>query len=404
MKKIKNFTKNTFSSLEIKNYRLYFFGQAISQTGSWMQTIALAWLGLKLTNSGTQLGLIAMAQYLPILLLGPLAGVIVDHFNKRTTVIITQILFAVLALLLWLLSYLNIITLWEIYIIATALGLVTAIDTPARHTFMYELVGPDKIGNSLALNGTLFNLTRVIGPAIAGVIIVSFGTTWCFFVNGISFTALLLGLYLMDPIKEAKKVFGDFKIKGQFSESINYVKNNPILKNVLLFMLVMGIFVYEFMVSVPLLAHTTFSGDARVYALLTSFMGLGSIFGGLYAASQPFANIKYVLRSMALLSFAMLLVALSPNLVVALIGMFIIGLATTNYTTKSNSLLQLNSSEEMRGRVLSLWNTVFIGTTPIGGPIIGYVSENFSPRGGFLLGALAGLAITVYGSLKGKET
>ncbi len=380
MKNIKNTIAKTFSSLSIKNYRLYFFGQAVSQVGTWMQIIAQNWLVLKLTNSGTQLGLVAAAQFLPVLLFGPAAGILADRFDKRKIIIFTQACSGVLALILALLISFDAVKLWMIYCLATGIGLINSLDTPTRHTFIYEMVGSEKITNAISLNASLYNLSRIIGPAIAGIIIVSFGLAPCFYINAASFLAVILGIFCIDT-SILKKQLPIEKIKGQLTEGFKYIMREPLLRDILIFMAIMGIFVYEFSVSVPLLAQITFHSGAQGYAALTSSMGIGSVFGGLFSASRKQPKISQVILAILFFGLAMFMAALSPNLIIAMISMVLIGFCSTNFSTRGNVLLQLNTTPQMRGRVLSLWNVAFVGSTPIGGPIIGYVSENLNPAG-----------------------
>lgn len=402
MARVRDIASKTFSSLKIRNYRLYFFGQAVSQCGSWMQTIGQSWLVLKLTNSGTQLGLVAAAQFLPVLFFGPLAGIITDRYDKRKIIFFTQTLFAILALILALLISFGAVKLWMIYCLAVAFGLLTALDTPTRQTFVYEMVGKEQLTNAISLNGTLFNLTRIIGPAIAGVLIATVGLAPCFYINAGSFVAVLVALGIMD-VSALQKFTPLENIKGQLSQGFKYVMSQPLLRDILLFMAVIGTFVYEFSVSVPLLAQSTFHGGAQVYAALTAAMGLGSVLGGLFAASRKKSTMKHLVLSIILLGAAMFATAASPNLALALISMAFIGFASTNYTSRSNVMLQLNSEPQMRGRVLALWNVAFIGSTPIGGPIIGYISERLNPRWGFAVGGISVLAVLIYGRFNEKR-
>ena len=364
-----------------------------------MQTIGQSWLVLKLTNSGTQLGLVAAAQFLPILLFGPVAGIITDRYDKRKIIFITQSLFALLALILAILVGTNTIKLWELYCLAASIGLLLALDTPTRQTFVYEMVGPEQLTNAVSLNGSLFNLTRIIGPAIAGVLIVTVGIAACFYINAASFIAVLVALWLMDA-SLLHKIPNLENIKGQIGQGFKYILAKPILKDVLLFMVILGTFAYEFSVSIPLLAQTTFHGGAQAYALLTSAMGVGSVLGGLYAASRKIPKLKHILWSIALLGTAMIGTSISPNIFFALITLIVVGFASTSYTSRSNVILQLNTEPQMRGRVMALWNVAFIGSTPIGGPIVGYISEQFNPRWGFALGGFSALVVLIYSWLR----
>lgn len=402
MEAIKNFTKKTFSSLKIRNYRLYFFGQAISHIGTWMQVIAQSWLVLQLTGSGTQLGLIAAAQFLPVLLFGPFAGVIADKYEKRKVLYFTQGTSGLLALLLGLLITFNQVEVWMVFLIAFFMGLLNALDTPTRQTFVYEIVGNEQITNAVSLNGTLYNLTRIIGPSIAGIIIASFSLALCFYLNAISFIAVLIALYLMNPaiLKPNPKLTN---ITGQVIEGFKYVLSKAELKHSLIFMGIIGTFVFEFTVSVPLLAKITFNSGVIGYAQLTSAMGLGAMLGGLYSASRKKPEIKNVLVTIFMLTISMFVISLSPNLLTGMLAMVFVGFSASSYSARGNAFMQLNSAPEMRGRVMSLWNVAFVGSTPIGGPIIGFIGENFSPRLSFAFGGLAALLTLLYGFIRYKN-
>ena len=398
-----NITSKTFSSLKIRNYRLYFFGQTVSYIGTWMQVIGLSWLVLKLTNSGTQLGLVVAAQFLPVLLIGPVIGIVADRYDKRKIVFITQTLFAILALTLGLLVSFGLIKLWMIYCIAAGTGFLAALDSPTRQTFVYEMVGPEHLSNAISLNSTLYNLSRIVGPAIAGILIVTVGLAPGFYINAASFVALLIALKLMN-VSELHKNSALENMKGQLTDGLKYIASEPLLRDTLFFMAILGIFIYEFTVSVPLLAQYTFHGGAQIYAALTSAMGIGAVLGGLFAASRKNPTISYLLWAISALGIAMFATALSSNLIFGLISMALIGFTSTNYTSRSNVLLQLNSKPQMRGRVLALWNVVLVGSTPIGGPIIGYISQQFNPRWGFALGGFSAVVVLIYGLLRMKKT
>lgn len=399
---ISSFGHKTFSSLALRNYRLYFAGQAISQTGTWMQTIALAWLVLKLTNSGVQLGFIAAAQFLPVLLFGSWGGLIADRFDKLKIIFLTQSGFLILALTLGLLAHFDLAKPWMIYLLAGGLGLLNAIDTPTRQSFIHDMVGADRLQNAMSLNATLFNLTRIIGPAIAGIIIAAIGLAPCFFINAASYLAVLLALGFINK----KEIFQSVPVRrasGQLRTGFAYVSSQPLLRDILIMMAVVGTFIYEFQISIPLLAKNTFAGDARAYAALTSFMGLGAVLGGLWSASATRPNFRRVTLGILFLGAAMLLASISPNLPLALFAMAVIGFASVNYTSRGNVALQLNSSPQMRGRVLALWNTAFVGTTAIGGPVIGAIGQYAGPRWALATGALSAALAVIYGHIQGKK-
>ena len=292
-------SRGTFSSLFVRNYRLYYIGQIISTSGTFMQSIAQAWLVLKLTNSGTALGIATALQYLPILFLGPYGGVIADRLSKRKILYFTQSISGVLALVLGVLVATGLVKVWMVYILAFCLGLVNVFDNPTRQTFYIELVGPDNLRNAITLYSTLVNLARIIGPAIAGALIAVFGLAPCFIINGISYVAVVIMLAMLHsdeliitpPVPRAK---------GQLQEGFRYVVSTPILGSTLLMMAIIGTLTFEFQVSLPLIAQFTFRGDASSYAFLSASMGFGAALGGILFASRKGIQ-PYKLVSAALL-------------------------------------------------------------------------------------------------------
>ena len=396
---IDNFKKNfrsTFTSLNIRNYRLYFIGQSISLPGTWMQTIGQAWLVLKLTNSGTALGLVTALQFLPVLFFGAMGGVIADRLSKRKILYFTQTGSAALALILGILVAVNVIQLWMIYILASLLGLINAIDNPTRRTFILEIVGGKDLRNAITLFSTAFNLSRVIGPAIAGIIIASLGLAPCFILNAVSFITLLVCLYMMnagelhfaEPVKRAK---------GQLREGFRYVRNTPLLRNVLIMMAIIGTLTYEFQVNLPLIAKFTFNGNAGYYALLNSAMGIGAVFGGLATASRKKTSVRSLIKTAIFFGAAVVIAALAPSFHIALFAMVIVGVFSIIFTSLGDTLLQLESAPNMRSRVVALWSVAFLGSTPIGGPIIGWIGEYASPRWSLSVSGLAAVVAGIFG-------
>ena len=396
MSKLKKISKETFSSLRVRNYRLYFIGQAISLCGTWMQSIGQAWLVLQITHSGTQLGLVIAVQTIPMLFLGPWGGVIVDRFPKRKILYFTQSISALLALLLGILVLTHNVHLWMVYVLAFSLGLVNSIDNPARQTFVPELVGKEGLTNAVSLNSIEVNLARVIGPAIGGILIASLGLAPLFILNGISFVAVLFALHMMDE-KEFSQTEPVKKAPGQLKEGFRYVMSNPILLNTLIMMAIIGTLTYEFAVSLPLLAQFTFHGTAETYAIISVAIGLGSMLGGLYTASNKNRSQKNLVIAAFLFGIAVLLASIMPTLLLELLAIILVGFFSIIFLSNGNVILQLESKPEMRGRVMSLWAVAFIGSTPIGGPIVGWIGEHLGPRYGLLVGGVAALIAAYIG-------
>ncbi len=393
---IKNFSSNTFSSLKNRNFRLYIIGQSISLPGIWMQTIGQAWLVLKLTNSGTALGLVTALQFLPVLLFGAMGGVIADRVQKIKILYYTQGLSGLLALILGILVAVNAIKLWMIYILAGGLGFINAIDNPTRRTFILEMVGSQELRNAITLFSTEFNLSRVIGPAIAGVLIAAFGLAPCFLINAASYAAIIICLFMMrkeellvvEPVKKAK---------GQLREGFRYVKNTALLRNVLLMMAIIGTLTYEFQVNLPLVAKFTFNGNASYFAFLNSAMGIGAVVGGLATASRKKTSVKGLIKTAIAFGIAIVIASLSPTFHIALVAMVVVGVFSIIFTSQGDTLLQLESEPSMRSRVVALWSVAFIGSTPIGGPIIGWIGEYASPRWSLATSGIAAIAAGVFG-------
>lgn len=393
---IRNFTRNTFTSFEVRNYRLYYIGQIISTSGTFMQSIAQAWLVLEISNSGTALGIVSALQYIPILLFGTLGGVIADRFNKRTVLYFTQSAAGILALALGILVATNIVTLWMVYVLAFCLGWVNVFDNPTRQTFVVEMVGEEKLRNAVTLYSTLVNLSRVIGPAIAAGLIAFVGLAPCFILNGLSYAAVVgmlarmrpQELYLNPPLA---------KTKGQLQEGIKYVLSMPILRDVLLMMAMVGMLTYEFQVSLPLVAQFTFHGGASSYAFLTGAFGVGAVVGGIAVAGQR-KNSPYLLVIAGLLFGVTILgAAFMPTLVLSGMALVLAGVSSIYFTSLGNTILQLTSSPQMRGRVMSFWSIAFLGSTTIGGPLVGWFASTFGARWGLALGGFAALAAGLLG-------
>lgn len=387
--------EKTFSSLKIRNYRLYFIGQAISLVGTWMQMIAQDWLVLKLTNSGTQLGAVAAVQFLPILILGPWGGVIADRYKKIRLLFFTQFASGILALILGILVVTNSVQLWMIYVLAATLGLVTVIDNPVRQTFVPEMVGKDQLANAVGLNSTEISVARALGPVVGGSIIALVGLGACFLLNAASYIAVLVVLFMMrqSELKVGPKIR---RKKGQLKEGLAYVNASPVLKNTLLMMAIIGTLSYEFSVSLPLLAKFTFTGNAATYGLLVAATGFGSIIGGLLAASRKKISPRMVTQTALLFGLALTLAAWMPDLPLAFIALFFAGIFSVTFISMGNTTLQLESRPEMRGRVMSLWTMAFLGSTPVGGPIIGFVGEYWGPRWALTVGGLAAIFAAFY--------
>ncbi len=387
----------TFSSLRLRNYRLFYIGQVISTSGTFMQSIAQDWLVLKLSNSGTALGIVTALQYLPILLLGPHGGLVADRFSKRKILLVTQTIASLLALTMGGLVAAGWVRLWMVYVLALALGLVTAFDMPARQTFVVELVGEADLRNAVTLYSTLVNLSRIIGPAVAGVIIATLGLALCFVLNGLSYVAVLVMLLRINPAG-LKLAPAASRARGQLGEGLRYALANPVLRSTLVMMAIIGMLTFEFQVTLPLLAAFTFQGNAGSYALLSAAIGTGAVMGGLLIAGQKQVSPDRLAKGALLFGLAVTAAAFMPSLWLAAAALVGVGICSIAFTSLGNTILQLESAPHMRGRVMSFWTIAVLGSSTVGGPIVGWVGENVGPRWALALGGLAAIGAAALAS------
>ncbi|MFI0351648.1 MFS transporter [Actinomadura sp. 9N407] len=390
-----------FRSLRTRNYRLYISGQIVSNTGTWMQRVAQDWLVLELAHgSGTALGITTGLQFLPMLLFGLWSGVIADRYPKRRVLMMTQVAMGLLALVLGVLVVTGNAQVWHVYLLAFGLGLATVMDNPTRQSFVVEMVGRKDLPNAIALNSATFNGARLLGPAVAGVLIAVLGTGPVFLLNAASFGAVLLSLYLMrvselhatEPVKRAK---------GQLREGLRYVRGRRDLMLVLVLVLFVATFGMNFQLTTALMAREVFHSGASSFGLASSMLALGALSGALLAARRATRPRMRMLVGAAVL-FGALEVAtgLMPFYWSFLVLLVPTGIAMMTFTTAANSTLQLSVAPEMRGRVMGLYMFVFLGTNPFGAPMIGWMAERFGPRMSIVLGGLiALLAALVVGAL-----
>jgi MFS family permease len=385
-------TRYTFRAMSVRNYRLYFIGQLISTTGTWMQTIAQAWLVFQLTGSGVALGVTTALQFTPMLLAGAWGGVVADRVDKRRLLVGTQVASGLLALVLGAVTATGVVQLWMIYALALALGAVNAIDNPARRALVGEMVGSEHLSNAVSLSSAMFTSARVVGPAVAGLVIAGAGVSWCFFANGVSYGAAVLAFLLMrrDEFFAAEPVP---RRKGQLREGLRYAWSTPALRLPLVLTAVIGTLAWNFQVVLPLLAKQTFGGDAGTFGTMYALMSVGSVVGALVTAHEARATRRFLLGAALAYGVVLVLAAAAPTLAVELIVLIAVGAAGIGFTAMANGVLQTECAPEMRGRVMALFSVAFLGSTPIGGPIVGWVSEHLGPRAGLGLGGLATLAV-----------
>ncbi len=389
--------QTTFSSLRVRNYRLYYIGQIISTSGTFMQSVAQSWLVLQLSKSGATLGLVTALQYLPILILAPVGGVIADRFPKRKLLYMTQSAFGVLALMLGALVATGLVRVWMVAALAFAFGLVNVVDNPTRQSFVVEMVGEGELKNAVTLYSSLVNLSRIIGPSIAGALILAVGLAPCFILNGISYSAVVIMLAVMraGELRAAPPVH---RARGQIMDGFRYVASMPVLRDVLLIMAVIGTLTYEFQVSLPLMAQFTFHGNADSYALLTASLGVGAVIGGLVTAGQKHASFRGLVVAALFFGLTTLLASLMPFIWLAALVLAVAGYFSISFSAIGNTTLQLESAPQMRGRVMSLWALAFLGSTTIGGPVIGFIGQQVGARWALATGGLAALAAGAFGA------
>jgi len=386
----------TFAALAIPNYRRYIAGQSISLIGTWMQMAAQSWLVLTLTGSATTLGVIVALQTLPVLLLGPYGGVIADRVDKRRLMVALQIAMGVQALVLGILTVTGAVRLWEIGALAALLGLNNAFENPARQSFMLEMVGAESLRNAVSLNSVLVNVARVIGPAVAGVLIATVGEGVCFLVNAASFVAVVASLTTLDR----SAIFPSTpsgREPGQLREGLRYVRSTPELGMPLLMMALAGCLAYEFQVTLPVMARQGLHAGATGYGFMTAAMGVGAVVGGLFVAAKGRTGLPTLVVAATAFGVVLVFAGLAPSLPVELFALALAGGASISFMATGNSTLQLNAAPSMRGRVMSLWFVAFQGSTPIGGPIVGWVMAEAGARAGLGLGGVSCLVVALLG-------
>jgi MFS family permease len=382
------------SSLRQRNYRLFFFGQLVSVAGTWMQTVAQSFVVLDLTHSGTQLGLTSAARFLPMFVFGPLGGVFADRMDRRRVLYVTQTLSGLLAGVFAVTVGTHSIRLWIVYLLALALGFVNVFDNPARQSFISEMVSAEDLPNAVTLNSVAMNMARVLGAALGGVIAAAIGLALCFTVNALSFGAVLVSLAAMrgSELFPAKRVS---RQKKQVRQGLRYVRNTPELFIPLLMIAVIGTLAWEFQVSLPLMASKVFHGGAASYGVMASVMGGGAVVGGLISAARSRPRARALCVAAIGWGIAILAAAVAPSMPLELTALVFVGYGSITFNSLAKTTLQLAAKPEMRGRVMALWALAWLGSTPIGGPIIGWAGQAIGARWALVIGGVAALACGV---------
>jgi MFS family permease len=370
-----------------RNYRLFFSGQLVSVMGTWMESVAQSFLVLGLTHSGTQLGLTLAARFLPMLFLGPAGGLFADRRNKRRILYVTQTLAGLVSATFAILIVTGSIRLWMVYVLGLALGFVNVFDNPARQSFISEMVPIADLPNAVTLNSVAMNMARVLGAALGGGIVALLGVALCFGVNALSFGAVLISLAMM----RAADLFPAGRVrkeKGQIVAGLRYVRSSPELLIPLIMIAVVGTLAWEFQVSLPLMATKVLGGGAGSYGIMGSFMGAGAVVGGLVSAMRSHPTGRSLCLASIGWGIAILVAALAPNMVIELIVMLFVGYGSITFNSYAKTVLQLASKPQMRGRVMALWGLAWLGSTPIGGPIVGWVGQEFGARWSLVIGGV----------------
>jgi MFS family permease len=395
---VRRYLRATFASLHNRNYRLFFAGQSVSMVGTWMQKVAQAWLVLELTDSGVMLGVTAALQQLPTLVLTPWGGLLADRLDKRKILLVTQALCAAPALALGILTLTDNVTIWVVMALALLLGVIESLDKPARHTFVSEIVGNDHIANAVTLNNVIVNIGKVAGPAVAGILIATVGLAPSFLINAASFVAVLVGLALIRT-GDLTRATPTPRARGQLREGLRYVRGRPDLLAPLVLMTVTGLLAYEWTVMLPLLARDTFDGGADAAGLMFTAMGAGAIVGGLALAAVLKATTNRLVALGLVFAGTLVATAAAPSLTVALGCLVVVGAASVAFRTVASSVLQLRAEPEMRGRVIALLMVAIGGTTPIGGPLVGWIGDRYGARTTLVVAAV-GTAVAAWAALR----
>ena len=382
------------SSLRQRNYRLFFFGQLVSIAGTWMQTVAQSFVVLDLTHSGTQLGLTTAARFLPMFVFGPLGGVFADRMDRRRVLYVTQALSGLLAGVFAVTVGTHSIRLWIVYLLALALGFVNVFDNPARQSFISEMVSTGDLPNAVTLNSVAANMARVFGAALGGVIAAAIGLALCFTFNALSFGAVLVSLAAMrsSELFPAERVS---RQKKQVRQGLRYVRNTPELLIPLLMIAVVGTLAWEFQVSLPLMASEVFHGGAGSYGVMASVMGGGAVVGGLISAARARPRARALCLAAIGWGIAILAAAVAPSMALELAALVFVGYGSITFNSLAKTTLQLAAKPEMRGRVMALWALAWMGSTPIGGPIVGWTGQAIGARWALVIGCVATLACGV---------
>jgi MFS family permease len=391
-----------FRSVHVRNFRLFFVGQMISQIGNWLTLVAQTLLILRLTDSGIAVGLLMACQFLPVLVLGAWAGLVADRSDKRKLLIIVQGFAMLQSFVLASLAFMHQPPVAALYLVALAGGVATAFDSPARRAFVVEMVPASHVQNAVSLNSAMMTGARVVGPALAGLMIATVGFGWCFLLDGVSYIAVIAGLAMMRT-DELRPSVPTPRSKGQVREGLRYSRSHPDLWVPLVMMGVIGTLAYNFNVVMPLFIKRTLHGTDTTFTLVYSVVSVGALIGALYTARRTHTTVQQVAGGASLFGAAMLALSAAPTLAVAYPIALVMGFGSMTFMTACTAITQLRADPAMRGRVLALQAILFIGTTPIGGPIVGWICESFGARAGLVVGGAASLGAAAWGFVMARD-
>jgi len=396
--------QRTFSSLRTsRNFRLFLSGQFVSAIGTWINFTTSGWLVWRLTHSGSALGLNSALQFGPMLLIGAWGGVLADRFDKRRILLATQSAYALVALTLAILVATDAIALWMVFGLSVVSGVITAIDNPSRQSFYVEMVGEDSLTNAVSLNSAAFTGARVIGPAVAGLVIAAFGMAWCFGLDAVSYLFVIGALWAMRT-SELHRQPRSSRERGRLVEGLKYVWRTDALRRPLIVLAVMFTFVFQWQVLMPLLAEVTFHAGAREFGLLSAAAGVGAFVGAITTAHRNRDPRMSAMAAYAtLVGIAMLLVAVAPTLPVAMLAMVPVGFAAMGFMITGNTMLQVNAVPQARGRVMALYGIVFLGSTPFGAPLAGWLGQTIGPRREFFVMGLVAIGVGLVVVARGRD-
>ena len=383
----KRFINNNFHALTHKNYRYFWMGQCVSLIGTWTQNIGQSWLVLTLTGSPLLLGLVGTMQFLPVTLFSLFAGVLTDKFPKKKILIFTQTISMLLAFILSALVFTKTLKYEYIIILALCLGFCNTLDMPTRQAFNMEIVGKEDLMNAVALNSATFNLARIVGPAIGAMLMGYLGAGWCFLLNGFSFMAVIYGLLHIEVTDYVKIKISENGMFKQIKDGLKYIKTNPVLLETLILVSIMGVFVFNYNVLIPVFTKDVLHLQEKTYGILLSSLGAGSLIGALLVSlkSKGGPNKILMIGSSTAIGVMLIFTGISNLYYLTALSLAITGIFNMFFSTTANSTLQLNSKDEYRGRVMSVYSLVFAGFTPLGNLFSGFISEKYGARACFIL-------------------